>query len=85
MIRVKFVTSGGCEHCEEIKEILGNLKQQYSIEVNEIDMESAEGLKLVINYSIMLAPAVIINNELISMGATSEEKLRKKLDSLKKD
>lgn len=83
MIQLQFVTSNGCEHCEAVKEILDQLNSEYALEIREIDMSSEQGLELVLKYQITAAPAVIASNELISVGQTSEEKLRSKLDSIK--
>lgn len=85
MNKLYFVTSSGCEHCEQVREALNKLKQSYKLDVREVDMGSSEGMEFVLHHRIMLAPAIIFNDQLVSSGGISEENLRRKLDELKGD
>lgn len=77
-----YITSEGCEHCEETRALLHKIQKEYDLAIKEIDMASPQGMELVMQYRIMLAPAIIIDKNLISMGKVSEKSLREKLQSL---
>lgn len=76
-----YVTSQGCEHCEDTRALLQKIQIEYGFIVKEIDLASQDGMELVIQYRIMLAPAIIFDKNLISMGKVSEKSLREKLQS----
>lgn len=74
-----YITSEGCEHCEETRTLLQKLHKEYYFKIKEIEMASPEGMELVMQYRIMLAPAIIIDKNLISIGKVSEKSLREEL------
>lgn len=78
---ILYITSLGCEHCEEVRTVLQKLQKEYILKIKEIEMTSPEGMELVMQYRIMLAPAIIINKNLISMGPVSEKSLQERLQS----
>lgn len=83
-ITVQFVTSPGCTHCAEVRKVFEELKPKYSeLQIEEIDVTTPKGMELVIKYSIMASPGVIVNGELFSTGGINKESFVKKLDQLK--
>ncbi len=84
MIKLQLLTTLGCSHCAQAKEVLKKVKKDYpKLKVEEVDMATPEGQKLMAQYQIMTSPGVIINNELFSSGGLDEKKLRKKLEEFK--
>ena len=84
MIKIQFLTMPGCHNCEAAKKIFDEIMPDFSdVEVEEIDMTTPEGQKLVQKYGIMASPGIVINNELFSTGGVNKEKLIEKLKSLK--
>ena len=82
-INLTLVTSVGCVKCAQTKEILKKIAPDFpELNVKEVDMTTLEGQELISKYSIMSSPGIIINDELFSMGGTTEADLRKKLGGL---
>lgn len=81
-INLTLVTKEGCVHCAQTKEILKKIKPEYlDLVVDEVDMTTPKGQELIAKYSIMASPGIIINDELFSMGGTTEKELREKFDA----
>jgi len=82
-IKMTLVTREGCVHCAQTKELLKKIQPEYpELVITEVDMTTPEGQELIGTYSIMSSPGIIINDELFSMGGTTEKELRKKFDDL---
>lgn len=84
MIGIQLVSTPSCTHCEEVRKVLHELKPNYpEMQIEEIDATTQKGMDLVVKYSIMASPGVILNGELFSTGGINKNSLIKKLDSLK--
>lgn len=82
MAKLQFLTMPGCHICTEVKKILEEIKLNFpNLKIEEIDMTTPKGQKLVQKYMIMTSPGIIINGEFFSTGAVSKEKLIEKLKS----
>ena len=77
MIKIKiFGSTPPCAKCKELERRAKNAAGKYhdQVEVTKFDAFSAEGDK----YGIMLTPAMVINNKVISAGKLiSEEEIEK--------
>lgn len=83
-MNVTLIHPPGCPHCAQVKATLEKLKPEYpDLKVDDIDMLSEEGQKLVQQYGIMASPGILVNNEYFMSGGATESQLREKLDSLK--
>ena len=83
-ITIQFVTSPGCTHCAEVRKVFEELAPRYpQMQIEEIDVTTEKGMDLVVKYSIMASPGIIINGELFSTGGINKESFIKKLESLK--
>lgn len=72
-------------HCSIVKPVLERLKKDYSeLEVEEIDMASEEGQKLVQQHGIVASPGILIDGEFFASGGATETQFREKFDSVKK-
>lgn len=81
--KIQFLTMPGCHSCEAAKKIFDEIVPDFpNVEVEEIDMMTSEGQKLVQKHSIMSSPGIIIGDELFSTGGVDKEKLIEKLKSL---
>ncbi|HEB41576.1 MAG TPA: hypothetical protein ENI08_00980 [Candidatus Dependentiae bacterium] len=83
MINITIITTKGCQHCVNAKQILNSLKQEYPLSINEIDAASQEGQALIKKHNILLSPGILINDQFFSMGGSTREQFRKKFDKLK--
>lgn len=83
MNKIQFLTMTGCHNCEAAKKIFDEIIPDFpNVKVEEIDMMTEKGQKLVQKYSIMASPGTVINGELFSTGGVDREKLIEKLRSL---
>lgn len=81
--KIQFLTMTGCHSCAAAKKIFDEILPDFSdVKVDEIDIATPKGQKLVQEYGIMASPGIVINDELFSTGGTNKEKLVKKLKSL---
>lgn len=83
MAKLQFLTMPDCHICEEVKEVLAEIKPDFpGLEIKEIDMTTPEGLEMVQKYSIMTSPGIVINGEFFSSGGVNKNKLTEKLKAL---
>lgn len=82
MINITIITTKGCQHCINVKKILNSLKQEYSLNIREVDAVSQEGQALIKKHNILLSPGILINDQFFSMGGSTKEQFRKKFDNL---
>ena len=82
MNKIQFLTMVGCHNCAAAKKIFDEIIPDFSnVEVEEIDITSEQGQKLVQKYGIMSSPGIVINGELFSTGGVDKKKLVEKLKS----
>jgi glutaredoxin len=77
---VILLTQENCAFCDQAKEVLGRLSDEYSISVRELDLTSPEGQKLAWRGGVMFPPGIFIDGESFSYGRPSERKLKRELD-----
>lgn len=83
MMKIQFLTMTGCHNCEAAKKVFDEIIPDFpNAEVEEIDMMTEKGQKLVQKYSIMASPGIVINGGLFSTGGVDRKKLLEKLKSL---
>lgn len=84
MIKVTLVRPDGCIHCVEVKNTLEELKKEYELTIEEVDMLTTEGQEIVKKYNIMSSPGILVNDEFFSFGGATEKQFREKFDELTK-
>ena len=84
-IKVEVFSTNSCPHCpsaidaaQVAKDKLGDA---IDVEVLKID-ESDENRQKAINYQIMAVPTIVIDGEVVFVGAPSDDELIEKLESL---
>jgi Glutaredoxin-like domain (DUF836) len=80
MIEVIVLTSAGCHLCQDAKEHLAELSEEFPLSVREVAIASPEGLKLLQLHRPAMPPAVLVDGELFSAGRLPRKKLRKRLE-----
>lgn len=78
-MRVTILSQQECAFCEQAKNILSRLQREFDLELNVVDMASAEGAELAERGHIMFPPGIFLDGEAFSYGRLSERKLRKEL------
>lgn len=85
MIKITLIHSPGCAHCVAVKATLEKMKTDYSeLVIEEIDMTTEDGQRLVQKFGILSSPGILINDEFFAFGGATEDQFRKRFDELKK-
>lgn len=86
-VRIKFISAGGCANCEKVARTLKeNIAKRFpSVNVEEIDMASNEGQRLVAKHGILSSPGIVLDDELFASGNVDEAKLEGKIKMLLKN
>lgn len=79
MREVLLLTRDDCHHCEQAKEVLESLRDEYGLNVRELPLESDEGRRLGLETGALFPPVVLLDGKYFSYGRLSERKLRKAL------
>ena len=75
MVNVQLVYTKQCAYCPATKQIFKDLKKQYKFDYEEIDAMSPEGQKMVVKYSIMSVPTIIVDNKVQWVGVPQKDKV----------
>lgn len=78
-VEVTLLTQQQCALCEEAKEMLARLVDEYPIAVVTCDIASPKGQEMAGRGGIMFPPGIFIDGEAFSYGRPSERKLRRAL------
>ena len=74
---VTVITMQGCAHCGQVLKALHELEPEFpSMKIEEIDITSDEGQKLVTKHGIMSSPGVLIEGKLAFFGPRSKENIK---------
>ena len=84
-IKVEVFSTNSCPHCpaaidaaQKAKDKLGDA---IDVEILKID-ESKENYQRAIDYQIMAVPTIVINGDVVFVGAPTESELIEKLESM---
>jgi glutaredoxin len=77
MIKMQILHFPGCSCCVQAIGYAENLKKEFPLDVETINMTKNE--ELVDKYNIRTSPAIVINGELVSVGETTEDEMRRHL------
>ena len=78
-VEVTLLTQQHCAFCDEAREVLARLADEYPIAVVTRDIASPAGQEMAVRGSIMFPPGIFIDGEPFSYGRPSERKLRRAL------
>lgn len=73
------LTQTQCSFCDQAKEALDRLAEDFDLQIHVVDVEDAEGQSLAEAAGLVFPPGVFIDGELFSYGRLSERKLRRHL------
>lgn len=79
-MEVTVLTRRECAFCDQAKEILARLSQEFSLTVSMIDMDSQKGRALAEHGGVMFPPGIFLEGVAYSYGRPSERKLRRELE-----
>ena len=79
MTEIVLLTKEDCHFCDQAKDLLARLRDEYGLHVREVALESDEGRSLALEAAAPFPPVVFLNGETFSYGRLSERKLRKAL------
>ena len=80
MVLLQEITVPGCVECKRFEEWWKvNSAQFPNVKLEQINALDPAGQEMVLKYSIMASPGIIINGELFSSGGVNTNALAKKL------
>lgn len=82
MIVLTLLTKRDCAWCRDGKKILAELGQEFSLQIEEVDLDLQKGRQLADKYHLMFAPGLIAHDRLIAHGRLSKRSLRRHLTDL---
>ncbi len=79
-MQITLLTRADCGFCEQAKELLTRLSEEYPISVSTIDLETDEGERLARHCGVLFPPGLFLDDGPFSYGRVSERKLRRALE-----
>lgn len=81
-MRVILLTRADCDWCTAAKALLARLTQEFSLEVQEVDVSSTQGRALRDSHRVFFLPGLVCNGCLIGSGRVRERAVRRQLARL---
>lgn len=78
-ITVTLLTQAECGFCEDAKQLIRRLANEYPLQLRTIDIDSPEGRHCAEKGGILFPPGILVEGEPFSYGRPSERKLRQTL------
>lgn len=82
MIVLTLLTRNDCAWCRDGKKILAELKQEFPLQIEEVNLDGEHGRRLADEHHLMFAPGLIVHGGLIAHGRLSKRALRRYLTNL---
>lgn len=79
-VQVLLLTQESCEFCEQARELLERLSEEYPLRMRRLALDSSRGRELAGGGGILFAPGIFLDGEPFSYGRLSERRLRRELD-----
>lgn len=79
-VDVLLLTQQQCAYCDDAKQLLDRLREDYPLSIRTMDIVTAEGQELAARGGVMFPPGLFLDGEPFAYGRQSERKLRKALD-----
>jgi glutaredoxin len=79
-MEIVLLTQASCRFCDQAKETLDRLADEYDFSMTTLDLASPDGRGLADRGGVMFPPGVFIDGQPFSYGRLSERKLRRELD-----
>lgn len=84
-VEVLLVTSSACHLCEQAKDVLKRLANDYPLRWTAVDITSPEGSDIARASRAPFPPIVVVNGDIHGHGRLSEKRFRKDLDRIVKE
>mgnify|MGYP001563864757 FL=1 len=83
MIKVTLIRPSAGAHCKAVKATLEEMRSDYpDIIIEEVDMLTPKGQKLVKKYNILSSPGILVTDEFFVFGGATKEQFKKKFAEL---
>lgn len=74
------LTKPDCSLCDDAKEVLERLRQEYQLELETVDLATGPGQRMGLEAGVLFVPGVLLDGRPFSYGRLSERKLRRELE-----
>ncbi|TRW45748.1 glutaredoxin [Georgenia yuyongxinii] len=78
-VRITVVHAPACHFCDDAEQALIVLAERFPLDVRVVELESAEGIRLVAEHRPALNPLVLVDGTYFSAGRLPRRKLEKLL------
>lgn len=78
-VEVVILTQAECGLCEQAKDTLARVAEDFPLAISELDVGSPEGEQLGLSRGVIFPPGVLLDGRLFCYGRLSERKLRREL------
>ena len=78
-VEVLILTQADCGLCDQAKQTLARVAEEFALRISELDLGSAEAERIALRSGIMFPPGLLLDGRLFSYGRLSERKLRREL------
>lgn len=79
MTTVTLITQADCTFCEQAKEVLDRVSEDFDLHIETVDLHDEQGQRLADASALLFPPGVLLDGTLFSHGRLSERKLRRHL------
>ncbi len=76
-VEVTVLTQSSCGFCDQAKDVLVRLGQEFPMRLRTLSLESEEGRILGERLGVLYAPGILFDGELVAFGRPSERRLRR--------
>ena len=80
---VTLLTKPDCGFCDDAKIVLQELRDEYELEIETVDLMSERGQRLAMEANMLFPPGVLIDGRPFSYGRLSKRKLQRELEALR--
>lgn len=79
MTTVTVVVQAECGFCQQAKDVLDRISEDFELHIETVDLQEEEGRRLAEASRLVFPPGVFLDGALFSYGRLSERKLRRHL------
>lgn len=80
--RITLVTKKDCALCVHAHDVIGQLRQEFDIELELLRLETDRGREVAMGSGMLFPPAILVDDQPFAYGRLSERQLRRKLAQL---
>lgn len=81
-LKITILSKENCTFCEHAKSLVNQLRSEYPLMVDIIDMNTPEGASMAQNAGFLFPPGIFLDAKPFSYGRPSERKIRREIERM---